>query len=65
MIEIYTDVFLTSHVVLYRVKRSLHKRSFINLFTQAHWSLTLTMDLSNLSMHCYRCIRLRFFSHSM
>jgi len=41
------------------VKRSLHKRSFIKLFTQAHcWlhtrSLTSTMDFSNLLEHCYR-----------
>ena len=31
------EVFLTSHVVSYCVKRSLHKRSLIKLFTQAHW----------------------------
>jgi len=29
---------LTSHVVLYYVKISLHKRSLIKLFTRAHWS---------------------------
>jgi len=30
---------LTSHAVLYCVKRSLHKRSLINLFTQARLSM--------------------------
>jgi len=60
----YVDFFLTSHEVLYCVKRSLHKRSLINLFTKEHWSLTLTMDLSNLWKHCYRFTHLCFFSHT-
>jgi len=33
----FIEVFLTSKVVLYCVKRSLNKRSLIKLFTQAHW----------------------------
>jgi len=33
----FTEVFSRNHVVLYCVKRSLHKRSF-KLFTQAHCS---------------------------
>jgi len=47
---------LTSNVVLYYVKGSLHKRSLIELFTQAHWlhSLTLTIDFSNLWKYVYR-----------
>jgi len=32
------ELFLTSQVVLYCVKRSLHKHSMTKLFTQEHWS---------------------------
>jgi len=32
----FVEVFPTSHVVLYYVARSLHKRSLIKLSTQAH-----------------------------
>jgi len=47
----FTEVFLTSRIVLYCVKGSLHKRSWIKLFTQAHWSHAQShaiMDFCNL-----------------
>jgi len=53
-----TEAFLTSCVVLYCVK-SLHKRSLVKLFTQAHWSNSQShaiMDFWNLwkRKDCYR-----------
>jgi len=55
----FIEVFLTSHVVLYSVKRSLHKLSLIKLFTQEHGlhsQFHTVMDFSNLwkRKHCYR-----------
>jgi len=57
----FMEVFLINHVqvVSYCVKRSLHKRSLIKLFTQAHCSHSQShtiMDFSNLwqRKHCYR-----------
>jgi len=32
------EIFPTSHVGLYCVKKSLHEHSLSKLFTQAHWS---------------------------